>query len=84
MVKTQANQHKTQTGVDLTYKQYSNLLLSAASQFDAQLQNPTIYVLLQHAIVYMNMTSTKPPKMQMVMYFMTLIVMLKSSKPSIV
>src|SRR5687767_12594029 len=35
-VKTQANQHKTQSGVDLTYKQYSNLLLSAASQFDAQ------------------------------------------------
>ena len=35
-VKTQANQHKTQSGVDLTYKQYSNLLLSAVSQFDAQ------------------------------------------------
>jgi hypothetical protein len=35
-VKNQANQHKTQTGLDLTYKQYSNILLSAASQFDAQ------------------------------------------------
>jgi hypothetical protein len=35
-VKTQADQHKTQTGKDLTYDQYVNLLLSAASAYDAQ------------------------------------------------
>jgi hypothetical protein len=35
-VKTQADHHKTQTGKDLTYDQYVNLLLSAASTYDAQ------------------------------------------------
>jgi hypothetical protein len=36
-VKTQADQHKTQTGKELTYDQYVNLLLSAASPaYDAQ------------------------------------------------
>jgi hypothetical protein len=35
-LKTQADQHKTQTGKDLTYDQYVNLLLSAASAYDAQ------------------------------------------------
>jgi hypothetical protein len=35
-VKTQADQHKTQTGKELTYDQYLNLLLSAASAYDAQ------------------------------------------------
>jgi hypothetical protein len=35
-VKTQAYQHKTQTGKELTYGQYVNLLLSAASAYDAQ------------------------------------------------
>jgi hypothetical protein len=35
-VKTQADQHKTQTGKELTYDQYVNLLLSAASTYDAQ------------------------------------------------
>ena len=35
-VKNQVNQYKTQTGVDLSYKQYSNLLLSVASLYDAQ------------------------------------------------
>src|SRR5688572_18036079 len=35
-VKTQANQHKTQSGANMTYKKYSNLLLFAASQLDAQ------------------------------------------------
>jgi hypothetical protein len=35
-VKTQADQHKTQTGKELTYDQYVNLLLSAASAYDAQ------------------------------------------------
>jgi len=34
-VKNQADQHKTQTGQVLTYQQYSNLLLSAASAYDA-------------------------------------------------
>jgi hypothetical protein len=33
---TQADQHKTQTGKELTYDQYVNLLLSAASAYDAQ------------------------------------------------
>jgi hypothetical protein len=35
-VKTQADQHKTQTGKELTYDQYVILLLSAASTYDAQ------------------------------------------------
>jgi hypothetical protein len=35
-VKTQADQHKTQTEKELTYDQYVNLLLSAASAYDAQ------------------------------------------------
>jgi hypothetical protein len=35
-VKTQADQHKTQTGKELTYDQYVNLLLPAASAYDAQ------------------------------------------------
>jgi len=34
-VNNQADQHKTQTGQALTYEQYSNLLLSAASAYDA-------------------------------------------------
>ena len=36
VVKAQANQHKTQSGVDLTYEQYVNLLVSAASNYDTQ------------------------------------------------
>jgi hypothetical protein len=35
-VKTQADQHKTQSGKELTYDQYVNLLLSAASAYEAQ------------------------------------------------
>jgi hypothetical protein len=35
-VKTQADQHKTQAGKEFTYDQYVNLLLSAASAYDAQ------------------------------------------------
>jgi hypothetical protein len=35
-VKTQADQHKPQTEKELTYDQYVNLLLSAASAYDAQ------------------------------------------------
>ena len=35
-VKDQADQHKTQTGKDLTYDQYCNLLISAAMNYDAQ------------------------------------------------
>ena len=35
-VKTQADQFKTQTRKDLDYDQYSHLLLSAASTYDAQ------------------------------------------------
>jgi hypothetical protein len=35
-VKTQADQHKTQTGTDLTHDQHINLLLSAASAYDTQ------------------------------------------------
>jgi hypothetical protein len=35
-VKTQADQHKTQTGKELTYDQYVNLLLSATSAYNAQ------------------------------------------------
>ena len=35
-VKTQADQHKTQSGMDLTYKQYVHLLVSAASNYDTQ------------------------------------------------
>jgi hypothetical protein len=36
VVKTQADLHKTQTGKELTYDQYVNLLLSDASAYDAQ------------------------------------------------
>jgi hypothetical protein len=36
VVKTQADQHKTQAGKELTYDQYVNLLLSAASAYDAR------------------------------------------------
>ena len=39
-VKTQAAQHKTQTGKDLTYEQYSSLLKSAAQQYDRDLLKP--------------------------------------------
>jgi hypothetical protein len=35
-VKTQADQHKTQSGMDLTYEQYVHLLVSAASNYDTQ------------------------------------------------
>jgi hypothetical protein len=35
-VKTQADQRKTQSGTDMTYGQYVNLLLSAASAYDTQ------------------------------------------------
>jgi hypothetical protein len=35
-VKTQADQHKTQTGKELSYDQYVNLLLFAASAYNAQ------------------------------------------------
>ena len=34
-VKNQANQIKTQSGTELTYDQYCNLLMSAASAYDA-------------------------------------------------
>jgi hypothetical protein len=37
-IKIQADQHKTQSGVDLTYDQYVNLLTSAASNYDTQFQ----------------------------------------------
>jgi hypothetical protein len=37
-VKTQADQHKTQTGKELTHDQYVNLLLSAASAYDGAQQ----------------------------------------------
>jgi hypothetical protein len=40
-VKTQADQHKTQSGTDLTYDQYVSLLLSAASTYDAQFTTKT-------------------------------------------
>ena len=35
-VKQQVAQHKTQSGVDLTYLQYCNLLLSASTEYDYQ------------------------------------------------
>jgi len=35
-VKQQAAQHKAQSGVDLTYLQYCNLLLLAATKYDLQ------------------------------------------------
>ena len=35
-IKTQADQHKTQSGTDLTYEQYIHLLVSAASNYDTQ------------------------------------------------
>ena len=41
MVKTQADQHKAHTGNDLTYSQYTSLLLSAAQQHDKQLMEPS-------------------------------------------
>jgi hypothetical protein len=43
-VKTrQADQHKTQAGKELTYDQYVNLLLSAASAYDAQFAPKTLF-----------------------------------------
>ena len=39
-VKAQAEQHKTHSGVELTYEQYCSLLVSAAQQYDKQLFNP--------------------------------------------
>ena len=37
-VKSQAAQHKTQNGgIDLTYKQYCTLLLSAAQEYDGSM-----------------------------------------------
>jgi hypothetical protein len=44
-VKTQADQHKTQAGKELTYDQYVNLLLSAASAYDAQFAPKLLAVL---------------------------------------
>jgi hypothetical protein len=41
IVKTQAEQHKTHTGTDLTYSQYCTLLLSAAQQHDKTLMAPS-------------------------------------------
>jgi hypothetical protein len=35
-IKIQADQHKTQNGIDLTYDQYVELLMSAASNYDTQ------------------------------------------------
>ena len=35
-IKTQADQHKTQSGMDLTYEQYVHLLITAASSYDTQ------------------------------------------------
>ena len=40
IVKTQASQHKAHTGIDLTYPQYTSLLLSAAQQHDKQMLDP--------------------------------------------
>jgi hypothetical protein len=40
-VKTQADQHKTQSGTDVTYDQYVRLLLSAASTYYAQFTTKT-------------------------------------------
>jgi hypothetical protein len=34
-IQNQADQHNTQTGISLTYKQYVSLLLSAAVSYDA-------------------------------------------------
>jgi len=34
-IKDQADQHKTHSGITITYEQYCNLLLSAASNYDA-------------------------------------------------
>ena len=44
-VKNQAAQHKTQTGKDLTYDKYCNLLFSAAQQYDGQFSNNQIPLL---------------------------------------
>ena len=41
IVKTQADQHKAHSGTDLTYSQYTSLLLSAAQQHDKQLMEPS-------------------------------------------
>ena len=35
-IKTQADQHKTQSSVDLTYEQYVHLLVSATTNYDLQ------------------------------------------------
>ena len=40
-VKSQAAQHKAHTGIDLSYSQYTSLLLSSAQQHDKQLLLPS-------------------------------------------
>ena len=47
-VSTQAAQHRTHTGIDLTYEQYCSLLLSAAQQYDKQLLNPASKTTKRH------------------------------------
>ena len=39
-IKVQADQHRTQTGTDLTYSQYCDLLMSASQQYDQKLMTP--------------------------------------------
>ena len=41
IVKTQAAQHKAHTGIDLSYSQYTSLLLSVAQQHDKQFMEPS-------------------------------------------
>ena len=40
IIKTQAEQHQAHTGTELSYSQYSALLLSAAQQHDKVLMDP--------------------------------------------
>jgi hypothetical protein len=63
-VKTQADQHKTRTGKELTYDQYVNLLLSGASAYDAQFVPKTHFAAgAPHRAVYShNITESSDDK----------------------
>ena len=62
-VRTQTAQHKTQTGNDITYDQYVELLLSASSTYDAQFtpqqqrsrnHRPPAHAVYNHGVTYGN------------------------------
>jgi hypothetical protein len=63
-VKIQADQHKMQSGVELTYEQYVRLLTSAASNYDEQLY-PKLIMQLQHELTVLCIPTKSPTIMLM-------------------